>query len=100
MPSLYSYGFSRRTLTGLIGINPGDNVVLACRQVAAVVSALGKASHILSIDGHGKTETAPKIWDPVYEHMTGIRRYWPGPWTSCAPGEDQAGTSQTDDVND
>ncbi len=70
MPSLYSYGFSRRTLTGLIGINPGDNDVLARRQVTTVVSALGKASHVMAIDGHGKTETAPKIWDPVYEQTT------------------------------
>src|SRR6266480_3958250 len=102
LSSFYSYCFSRRTLTGLIGINSGGNYVLACRQVAAVVSALGKASHVLSIDGHGKTETAPKIWDPVNEQMTRIRRRR-GPWTSlvrCAPGEDQAGTGQTDDVND
>jgi len=102
VPSLYSYSFPRRTLTGLIGINPGDNDVLTCRQVATVVSALGKASHVLSIDGHGKTETAPKIWDPVNEQMTRIRRRR-GPWTSLvgrAPGEDQAGTGQTDDVND
>ena len=31
LPSLYSQGFSRRLRTGHVGINPGDNGVLACR---------------------------------------------------------------------
>jgi hypothetical protein len=87
-------------LTGLKGINPDDNHVLACRQVATVTSALGKASHILAINGHHKAEIAPKVRDPVNEQMTGIRRYWRVRLVGCAPGEDQAGTGQTEDVND
>ena len=70
MPSLYSYSFPRRTLTGLIGINPGDNDVLTCRQVAVVVSALSKASYVLAIDGQDKEEIGPKIWHSVNEQMT------------------------------
>jgi hypothetical protein len=50
LPSFDVQSFSRRTGAGLIGINPGGNNVLACRQVATVVSALGKSSHILAID--------------------------------------------------
>ena len=50
LPSFDVQSFSRRSGTGLIGINPGCNDVLACRQVATVVSALGKASHVLAID--------------------------------------------------
>ena len=50
LPSFDVQSFSRRTGTGHIGINPGGNDVLACRQVATVASALGKASHILAID--------------------------------------------------
>jgi hypothetical protein len=57
-------------LTGLKGFNPDDNDVLACRQVATVTSALGKASRILAINGHYKAEIAPKICDPVNEQMT------------------------------
>jgi hypothetical protein len=87
-------------LTGLKGINPDDNHVLACRQVATVTSALGKASHILAINGHHKAEIAPKVRDPVNEQMTGIRRYWRVRLVGCAPGEDQADTGQTEDVND
>jgi hypothetical protein len=67
---LYSYGFSPRTLTGLKGINAGGNYMLACRQVPIVVSALGKASHVLSIDRQDKAEIAPKICDPIDEQMT------------------------------
>jgi hypothetical protein len=67
---LYSYGFSPRTLTGLKGINAGGNYMLACRQVAIVVSAFGKASHVPSIDGQDKTEIAPKICDPSNDQMT------------------------------
>ena len=54
----------------MIGINPGDNDVLACRQVATVASAFGKASHILAINRHDKAEIAPEICDPVNEQMT------------------------------
>jgi hypothetical protein len=50
LPSYDVQSFSRRTGTGLIGIKPGGNDVLACRQVARVASALGKASHVLAID--------------------------------------------------
>jgi hypothetical protein len=50
LASFYSQGFSPRTDTASIGINSGDKDVLACRQVAVVISALGKASHLLAID--------------------------------------------------
>ena len=53
-----------------IGINPDGNVVLACRQVATVTSALGKASHILAINRHDKAEIAPEVCDPINEQMT------------------------------
>jgi hypothetical protein len=51
-------------LTGLKGINSGGNDVLTCRQVATVLSALGKAPHVLAIDGQDKAEIAPEISDP------------------------------------
>src|SRR6266496_4279282 len=70
LPSLYSYGFSPRTLTGLKGINPGGNDVLACRQVPIVVSALRKAPHVLSVDRQDKAKIAPKICDPSNDQMT------------------------------
>ena len=57
-------------LTGLKWISSGGNDVLPCRQVAAVVSALGKAPHVLAIDGQDKAEIAPEICDPVNEQMT------------------------------
>jgi hypothetical protein len=50
LPSFDVQSFSRRTGTGLIGINPGGNDVLAWRQITTVASALGKASHILAVD--------------------------------------------------
>jgi hypothetical protein len=67
---LYSYGFSPRTLTGLKGINSGGNYVLACRQVPTVVSAFGKASYVLAVDGQDKAEIAPEVCDPINEQMT------------------------------
>src|SRR6266516_6165989 len=70
LSSFYSYGFSPRTLTGVIGINSGDKDVLACRQVPIVVSALGKASHVLSVDRQDKAEIAPEICDPSNDQMT------------------------------
>jgi hypothetical protein len=70
LPSLYSYSFSPRTLTGLKGINAGGNYVLARRQVPIVVSALGKAPHVLSIDGQDKAEIAPEVCDAINEQMT------------------------------
>src|SRR5437868_2800958 len=90
LSSFYIYGFSPRTLTGVIGINSGDKDVLACRQVPIVVSALGKASHVLSVDRQDKAEIAPKICDPSNDQMTRIR------WrcgrstrlSRCAPVED------------
>ena len=54
----------------MIGINPGDNGVLACRQVATVASALGKASHILAINGQDKAEMDPEVCDPINEQTT------------------------------
>jgi hypothetical protein len=57
-------------LTSLKGINAGGNYVLACWQVATVLSALGKAPHVLSIDGQDKAEIAPKICDPSNDQMT------------------------------
>src|SRR4029453_2712262 len=39
-PSFDVQSFLRRTGTGLIGINPGGNDVLACRQVATIASSL------------------------------------------------------------
>src|SRR5215475_819248 len=50
LPGFDVQSFSRRIDTGLIGINPGDNDVLAWRQVATVTSAFGKACHVLAID--------------------------------------------------
>jgi hypothetical protein len=50
LPSYDVQSFSRWAGTARIGINPGDNHVLAWRQIATVVSALGKASYILAID--------------------------------------------------
>jgi len=73
--------------------------VLACRQVPIVVSALGKASHVLSIDRQDKAEIGPKIRDPGNEQMTCIRRHGPGTWTGLAAGEDQARTGHANDVN-
>src|SRR6266478_7561804 len=70
LPSLHSQGFSARTLTGLKGISSGDNDVLSCGQVARVVSALRKASHVLSIDRQHKAEIAPKICDPRNDQLT------------------------------
>jgi hypothetical protein len=96
---LYCQGLSSWALPAWIGVTPDDNDVLACRQIATVISALGKASHILAVNGHDKAEIASKVRNPVNEQMTGIRRYWRGRLVRCAPGEDQAGTSQTDDVN-
>jgi hypothetical protein len=57
-------------LPARIGINLDGNGVLACRQVATIASALGKASHILAVNKHDKAEIAPKICDPVNEQMT------------------------------
>jgi len=50
LPGFDVQSFSRRTDTGFIGTNPSGNGVLAWRQVAIVAIALGKASHVLSID--------------------------------------------------
>jgi hypothetical protein len=50
LASFYSHGFSPGTRTNTIGINSSGNYVLACRQVATVLCALGKASHVLAID--------------------------------------------------
>src|SRR5262245_19595542 len=50
LPSFDVQSFSRRPDTGFIGTNPSGNGVLACRQIAAVMSALGKASHVFAID--------------------------------------------------
>jgi hypothetical protein len=57
-------------LSGRIGINLDGNHVLACRQVATIASALGKASHILAVNKHDKAEIAPEVCDPVDEQMT------------------------------
>src|SRR5215510_14616076 len=46
LPSFYVQSFSRRPDTGFIGTNPSGNGVLACRQIATVMSALGKTSHV------------------------------------------------------
>src|SRR5262249_44219115 len=42
--------YLRRLGIGSIGIHPHNDGVLTCRQVAAVTSALGKASYGLTID--------------------------------------------------
>src|SRR5437016_4897483 len=70
LPGLYSHALSRRALPAGIGINPGGNDMLACRQIATVISALSKASHILAINRHDKAEIAPEVCDPSYDHMT------------------------------
>ena len=70
LPGFYSQGYSPRTGIVKVGIRSGDNDVLACRQIAIVVSALSKASYVLAIDGQDKEDTGPKIWHPVNEQMT------------------------------
>src|SRR5437762_3256746 len=99
LASCYSQRFSPRAGTDLIRINSGGKDVLACRHVAIVVSALGKASHVLAIDGQDKAEIAPKICDSVNEQMTCILRRRHGPEVGCAPGGNQASAGQTQDVN-
>src|SRR5207247_7089805 len=49
LPSLSSYGFSPRTLTGLKGINPGGSEVLPCGEVPIVVWGLGKLAVVLCL---------------------------------------------------
>src|SRR6266403_5814522 len=70
LASFYSQGFSPRTGTDAIGINSSDNDMLACGQVAVVIPALGKASHVLAIDGHDKAKIGPKVGDPINKYMT------------------------------
>jgi len=53
-----------------MGLSPGGYDMLACRQVATVASALGKASHVLAIDGHDKAQILSKIRDPSNDQMT------------------------------
>jgi len=67
---LYSQGRSRWTGTALIGISSSHEHMLTCRQVTTVISAFGKASHVLAINGDDKTKIGPKICDPVNEHLT------------------------------
>src|SRR5882724_6239405 len=50
LSSLYSHCFFPGSATSAIGINSGDKNMLACRQVATVLCALSKASHVLAID--------------------------------------------------
>jgi hypothetical protein len=57
-------------LSARIGINADGNLVLTCRQIAAVTSALAKASHILAVNKHDKAEIAPEVCDPVNQQMT------------------------------
>jgi hypothetical protein len=67
---LYSHGLSARTGTGAIGINPDGEAVLARRQVAIVIIALGKASHIFAVNGYDKAEIGSEVCDPVNEDVT------------------------------
>src|SRR5436190_3435721 len=69
LTSLHSHSFFPRTRTGAIGINSSRNYVLACRQVATVLCALGKASHVLAIHRQDKAEIFPKICHPGNDHM-------------------------------
>jgi hypothetical protein len=70
LPGLYGQGFSRRMLTARIRIYPGRKGVLACRQVAIVISAFGEASHVLAIDRDDKAQIGSKVCDPINDHMT------------------------------
>src|SRR6184192_4891248 len=70
LPGFHSQGFSPRTGTGAVGIDSGGKAVLACGQVAVVVSALSKASYVLAIDGQDKEQIGPKIWHPVNQQVT------------------------------
>ena len=70
LASFYSHSFFPGTRISLIGINPDGEDVLACRQVAVVVSALTKASYVLAIDGQDDEEIGPKICHPVNQQMT------------------------------
>jgi hypothetical protein len=65
LSSFHVQSLSARPGSGAVGINSGHKDVLTCRQVAVVISAFGKASHVLAVDGHDKAEIAPKIRDPV-----------------------------------
>jgi len=70
LPGFYGQGFSRRTLTTRIRIYPGRKGVLACRQVAIVISAFSKASHILAIDRYDHAQIGSEVCDPINDHMT------------------------------
>src|SRR5438094_459814 len=67
LPSLYGQCFSCRTFTAGIGVTSRRKRVLACRQVAIVISALGKASHVLAIN---KAQIRSEVCDPINDHMT------------------------------
>ena len=56
MPGLYCQGLSSWALPARIGISADNNDVLTCRQITTVISALGKASHVLAINRHDKAE--------------------------------------------
>jgi hypothetical protein len=84
-----------------MGFSPGGYDVLPGRQIATVVSALAKASHVLAIDGHDKAQILPKIRDAVNEHVTGI-------WWRCgrsaglgclAANQDHSSEGQSEDAN-
>src|SRR5439155_22103023 len=70
LPSFYGQGLSRRTLTAGIGINSGGKSMLARRQIATVISALGITAHVLASDGYNKAKFDAKLCDPVNHHMT------------------------------
>src|SRR5206468_11982595 len=69
LPGFYGQGFSCRTFTAGIWVTSRRKSVLACRQVAIVISALGKASHVLAINRHDKAQIRSEVCDPIYDQM-------------------------------
>src|SRR5437763_17101832 len=69
LPGFHSQSCSPRMGTGAVAIRSGGKAVLACWQVAVVVTALRKASYVLAIAGPDKAEIAPNISHQVNQHM-------------------------------
>ena len=67
---MYVDGLSPRPDTAASGFSAHGEAVLACRQIATVIIALAKTSHVLAINGYDKGHVLPKIRDAINEHMT------------------------------
>src|SRR5262249_30426176 len=102
LPSLYVDGLSPRPDTTASGFSAHGEAVLACRQIAPVIIALPKTSHVLAINGYDKGYGLPKIRDAVNKHVTRIGRWRTGSARAgCFAGiQDQSSAGQTQDMND